>query len=333
MLWPPPRTESGEAVIAGERHGRDHVVRPGRLDDQRGGLRDHRVPQLGGRAEARGRRGAGAARRSRCRRSSAASARASAAGRSTGGSSAQSSITCSGQPSLGGRRLGDRQRRRQVVPAPDERDRDGDAPEVLDRPDAVVLHQVGDAAHQPRRSRALDVVGRERLPEVAHRGRAGAATSYAQRLHSRSCVSSSGCGHELVQRGSELRGRRERRQAERVDQHEPADPLRVRERATGGHGAADRVADDHRRRGAGAVDQLGQPGRDGIAAVGQVGHDHAVVAYQQRDHAQPVRGGGAGAVQQHHGRAVAALEQRGGAQPPLGDREAGQQGPAGVVDL
>jgi hypothetical protein len=61
-------------------------------------------------------------------------------------------------------------------------------------------------------------------------------------------------------------------------------------------------------------------------------HD-PVRADEAGDHAQPVGGVPTGPVEQDHRRAVAALQDGGRAQPPLGDREAGDQRPARIVNV
>ena len=97
-----------EAALAGEADRGDDVGRPGRLDDERRGRLDHAVPQPRRVVEARlpGQQHGAADVDASCRwRRHAASvpiavrsAAANASGCSIGGSSAQSSITCSGHP-------------------------------------------------------------------------------------------------------------------------------------------------------------------------------------------------------------------------------------------
>ena len=87
--------------------------------------------------------------------------------------------------------------------------------------------------------------------------------------------------------------------------------------------AAEGVPDQRRRRRAGALDQVAEPGEHpagveravqhlGAALAGQVRRDHAMAGHQLREHAHPVGGAAARPVEQHERRALAALEHGGG---------------------
>ena len=96
--------------------------------------------------------------------------------------------------------------------------------------------------------------------------------SSAHWRHSPSCVSSSGCARKRSSAAPNVGRGLEGRQPERVDEHQPAEPVAVVGREAERDGAAERVADEHRRRRAGALDQLAEPGADplGVQLAGVV---------------------------------------------------------------
>ena len=151
---------------------------------------------------------------------------------------------------------------------------------------------------------------------------------------------------EFGQGQPELRRRLERRQAERVDEHQPAEPIAALAGEAGGDGAAEDLPHQHGRRRAGALDQLAEPCEHAIgveravshlrgSVTRQVGGDHAVGRHQIRDHPHPLGRVLSRAVQQHDRRAVTAF-QHGGRdagqfQPSLRDGHPGQQPFASVL--
>jgi hypothetical protein len=125
-----------------------------------------------------------------------------------------------------------------------------------------------------------------------------------------------------LERVAELRGGLERPQAERVDEDQTADPRRFATRKRRRDRATERLADEHRWRGARGIDQLTEPRRDAPsvefgaidvrrALTGQVGGNDAVRRGQIRDHPHPVRRAATRAMQQDDRRAFTSLQHRG----------------------
>ena len=351
-LWPPPYTDTRMAVVAGEADGRRHVSGVRAARDERRAAVDHRVEDPAELVVARvgaahdlalePRRGQPVLRGLAEREAQRAQEGVRLLDRGIVGAV----LDDVQRPAVAeARRLRDLEPRREIVPAPDQRGRDADPRRVVQRC-REVGHQAAERAHGARRSRLLDVGGLERLPPLAHRlahavevERAPAPQSLVRLL--------AGVCEEALERGAEGGGGLEGGQPERVHEHQAAEPVAVAGREAQRDRAAERVADEHRGRRAGALDQLAEPRADPLgvqlaggvddrgAVAGQVGDDHAARRREARDDAQPVRRVPRRAVQQHHRRAVAALEDGGRdarqREPALRDGQPGEQVPPGIL--
>ena len=180
----------------------------------------------------------------------ASSARRNASGCSIGGSSAQSSITCSGQPWRALTASATRQRRREVVAAPDQRGGHGDPRELVrrDRRHPELAHQ----GCRARPSRSACAPGRGCRPRTAPSARPSAAqpVEVERALPPQAVVRLLGrIARGTLERGAERRASGSNgARPERVDEHQAADPVAVGGGEAGGDGAAERVADQQRRR-------------------------------------------------------------------------------------
>jgi hypothetical protein len=128
---------------------------------------------------------------------------------------------------------------------------------------------------------------------------------------------------EVGQGESKLLRRLERRQAERIREHQPTKPITLGAGEAGRDGAAENLPHQYGWRGAGLLDQLAEPRDHAIGVQGAVGHrrdsvarqvggNHTMGRRQVRDHPYPLRGMLAWAVQKHHRRTVSALQHDGG---------------------
>ena len=141
-----------------------------------------------------------------------------------------------------------------------------------------------------------------------------------QTRHRSSYVRSVRPREEGVQRRPEAWRRGERRQPERVDEHEAVEPIAVLRREARCDGAAQRDSHERRPRVARLLDQRVEPGdhvgcrptrgRSRRSLSRQVRRDHAVCLRERRDDAAPVQGVRHGPVEQHDRRAFAPYQHR-----------------------
>ena len=271
--------------------------------------------------------------------------RTNASGCSIGGSSAQSSITCSGQPwralAASATASGVARSCRPQISASGTAIRASSSAAIAGSPNSSIRPS---AAITPACG-AVEVVGRERAPSARPSARAGRRGRTRSGATAGRGSRSSGCAMNACSALPELRRRVERRRGRARRRARGRRSGRRGRRRTRRDRAAERVADQHRRRRArsrsiSSPSQAEPSSASSVrgAVAGQVGRDHAVAcATSAVEHAHPVRRVGAGPVQQHQRRAVAALQHggrdAGDVQPPLGDREAGEQALGGRVDV
>ena len=260
MLWPPPRTATRQPAVAGVARPRARR-RPCRPAGRRSAGRVAIIPFQSRVASSKP---SSSGRRSRP--AGSASARRSAADERLGLLDRRvvgAVLDHVQRPAVAGaRRLGHLERRGQVVRGPRSA-RSGRAIRSSSSSgiagSAEALHQRAERGHHARRARAVEVVGRERLPALAHplaqRGRGRARSGATAR---RACARS-GSARNACSAAPNSRRRLERPQAERVDEHETVEPVAVAGGEARRDRAAERVADERRRLGAGALDQLAEP--------------------------------------------------------------------------
>ena len=110
------------------------------------------------------------------------------------------------------------------------------------------------------------------------------SSSRAQWRQSASWVPSVGSARKPWSATPEVRCRLERRQAERVHEHQLAEPVAVVAGEAGRDGPAQRVAHENGRRWTGVFDQLAQPRQHAIGVERAVAHLRAALAGQVGDH-------------------------------------------------
>ena len=221
------------------------------------------------------------------------------------------------------RGLSDPHRRCEVMSSPDERRGSRDPPEDFgrNRRHCEQLHELAPRFRHRRRVGELEVVRLHRVPARTQRLPQTLEVEGASLPQTVVGV----CGRlreETHQRRSKLGRGFERRQTERVHEHQSAEPLAVIACEAGSDRASEQMSDEDGRRRAGALDQLGEPCDHSIdvelagghrrgALAGQVGRDHAMGRHQPRDHPHPRRRVRPGAVEQNNGRTSSTLEYRG----------------------
>jgi hypothetical protein len=334
-----------DVVLAGEVHRGHDIRRAGGLDDERGRLLDEAVPQSRRLVEAgvagRQQRPAQAHPEffDRLLDTQRAHERLGLLDRRV----VRAVLDHVQRPAVArARRLGHRHRRREVVASPDQRGGDGDVRQI--RRCGERRQEGAERRLHARRAGSLDVVGPKRLPALVH--------ALAQAVQVGGAVLPQAVVRELrwvrqerVQRPAELRRRIECCEAERVDEHQAADPVGMLAGEACGDRPAQRLAHQQRRRRARALDQLAEPRQhalrveiavdhDGVALAGEVGGDHAVACRERRDDAQPVGGVAARPVEQDDRRPRAALQydgrHAGEVEPSLDDGQSRQQALARV---
>ena len=350
-----PAHGHGQVVRAGVVERRGDVGRAGRLDDERGRGPGGAVPQLGARVEARragDEDGAAHAAPQRAEVARPVDHRAQRARERLGlldGRIVGRAVDHVQRPAPAGtHRRGDGERRGEVVAAPHERRRRRDLRELGGRHGAEreLLHHRAERRAGVGGARPLQVRRHERRPRSADRGaEAGQVMRAAvpQRLV-RGLLRILG---ERLQRHPERRRRRERREPEGVDEHEPPDAAGVGGGEPGRDRAAERLSGERGRRRARRVDELGEPAQDelrvelgaggqGRALAREVRRDHPVAPGERGQDAPPVDGSPARPVQQHERRAAPAL-QHGGLDPgerhpPAAHRDVGEQAALGLCE-
>ena len=203
-----------------------------------------------------------------------------------------------------------------------------------DRPQRERLHERAETAHRVRLLEQLERVATQRAPARAHRVAHGIEVERADapQVVVRRSVRPR---EEGVQCRPEAWGRGERRQPERVDEHEAVESIAVLRREARCDGATQRDSHQRRPRVARLLDQRVEPGdhvgcrptpgRSRRSLSRQVRRDHAVCLRERRDDAAPMQGVRHGAVQQHDRRAFAPDQHRRrharALEPPVLDRQ------------
>ena len=196
-----------------------------------------------------------------------AARRRNASGCSTGGSS-RGVLDHVQRPAVAGaRRLGDPQRRREIVPPPDQGRGDGDPREVRrrDRGHAELARSGAQRGLRARRAGAVEVVaanGSQRSPICSRRP----SRSNAQRRQKRVVrVAGSGRATKRDQREPRSAAPGGTAQPERVHEHERLSRSLWSAAKPAAMAPPSTCADQHRRRRACALDQLAEPREHAIA--------------------------------------------------------------------